>query len=102
MIGFLTCNDCNLFRWLKLVSIDRIHIEPFSHLHQDHPDMGNSGSQTGQPETTHTNENKANPNPSKLRNSCQTHSGPVLPHNLSEPTHHQQRETERNRGKDKN
>ncbi len=32
MIGFPTCDNCNIFWWLKLVSIGRIHIEPFSHL----------------------------------------------------------------------
>src|SRR5258708_38974016 len=34
MMGFLTCNNSNIFQGLKLVSIGGICIEPFSRLHR--------------------------------------------------------------------
>ena len=36
MMGFSSCNNSDIFQWLKLVSIDGICIEPFSHLQHFH------------------------------------------------------------------
>src|SRR5258705_4685027 len=35
MMGFLTCDDCVMSRWPKLVSLGGSSIEPFSHLQCD-------------------------------------------------------------------
>src|SRR5258708_40100134 len=47
MMGFSSCDDSDVFQWLKIVSIGRSCSEPFSHLHQrysvhdpPHPGVG--------------------------------------------------------------